>query len=89
MVRKVPGGKLFRLRYRTAPGRAQVRLDGDLFVHPEEAMGAIEEALEQCAALPDQEVAVRFLEGKLQEGSIMIIGAGAEDLISALWEAKA
>jgi len=87
VVRKVHGGKLFRLRY-DPEGRGQkVSLDGDFFVHPEEGIDALERYLERCVGMKQREDAVRFLEGKIDEDSIQIIGADAEELIAALWEA--
>jgi hypothetical protein len=86
VVRKVPGGKLFRLRF--WPRQGKVSLDGDFFVHPEEGMELLERSLQECARMQDAQVAVRYLEEKIDEGSIVIIGAEAADLVAALWEAK-
>lgn len=85
MVRKVEGGKLFRLRLR--PG-GMVALDGDFFVHPEDSIGMLEGWLGDCARCDDREDALRYLKEKLDEGKVLIIGAGAGDLVAALWEAK-
>jgi len=87
-VRKVKGGKLFRLRVIRSHRAAEVRLDGDLFIHPEEALGSIEGWLGQCLSMEDERSAERFLQGKLEEESIQIIGADPAELVSALWEAK-
>jgi len=88
VVRKVKGGKLFRLRVAPSPDGDRVKLDGDLFIHPEEALGSIEEWLSQCLEMQDEGSAERFLQSKLEEESIQIIGANSAEFVSALWEAK-
>ncbi len=88
VVRKVKGGKLFRLRIVRSSEGDKVRLDGDFFVHPEEALRSIEAWLGQCLEMCDERSARQFLQSKLEEESIQIIGADSADLVSALWEAK-
>jgi hypothetical protein len=88
VVRKVKGGKLFRLSVGLRPGGADVRLDGDLFIHPEEKLEDVELWLCHCLNMEDEEGARIFLQSKLDEGSIQIIGADSAELVSALWEAK-
>jgi len=89
VVRKVKGGKLFRLSVELPPSKPEVRLDGDLFIHPEERMEDLEEWLCRCLSMEEEASARRFLQSKLDEGSIQIIGADSAELVSALWEAKA
>jgi hypothetical protein len=88
VVRKVKGGKLFRLTLSQSQEGAEVMLDGDLFIHPEEGLADIERLLVQCSSMDLERTAARFLQSKLEEGSIQIIGADAAELVSALWEAK-
>jgi len=88
VVRKVEGGKLFRLTLSRSPDKVEVMLDGDLFIHPEEGLEEIERLLAQCSNMDQERSAARFLRSKLEEGSIQIIGADAAELVSALWEAK-
>jgi hypothetical protein len=88
VVRKVKGGKLFRLTLSQSPDKIEVMLDGDLFIHPEEGLEEIERLLAQCSIMDQERYAARFLQSKLEEGSIQIIGADAAELVSALWEAK-
>jgi hypothetical protein len=88
VVRKVKGGKLFRLRIARSPDHIDVKLDGDLFIHPEEGLESLEALLGRCLAMKDEESAIRFLQSKLEEESIKIIGADPAELVSALWEAK-
>ncbi|MDD1747712.1 MAG: hypothetical protein LUQ16_08120 [Methanomassiliicoccales archaeon] len=88
VVRKVKGGKLFRLSLELRSGVADVRLDGDLFIHPEEKVEDVELWLCRCLSMEDEEGARSFLQSKLDEGSIQIIGADSAELVSALWEAK-
>ncbi|OIO58524.1 MAG: biotin--protein ligase [Alphaproteobacteria bacterium CG_4_10_14_0_2_um_filter_63_37] len=43
ITEKPPGGKLFRVKLRLEGGRiARLRVEGDFFIHPEEALEAIE-----------------------------------------------
>lgn len=88
VVRKVKGGKLFRLTLTRSPDRLEIMLEGDLFIHPEEGLEEIERLLVQCSSMDQEKDATRFLQSKLEEGSIQIIGADASELVSALWEAK-
>jgi hypothetical protein len=88
VVRKVKGGKLFRLTVTRSPERIEVMLDGDLFIHPEDSLEEVECLLAQCSGFDHERHAIIFLQSKLEEGSIQIIGADAAELVSALWEAK-
>lgn len=88
VVRKVRGGKLFRLRLDPSVQGREVTLDGDFFVHPEEGLQRVEAHLRSCLGMRDEQNAMRYLKRKLEEDSIEIIGADAADLISALWEAR-
>lgn len=88
VVRKVKGGKLFRIRLEHSPQGDLVKLDGDLFIHPEDALGPIEAWLGRCLKMQDEISAERFLQSKLEKESIQIIGANSAELVSALWEAK-
>ena len=88
VVRKVKGGKLFRLVYDPTSQRARVSLDGDFFLHPEDSLELLQHHLEECLRMAEEASAASYLEGKLEEDGIRIIGMSAADLISALWEAR-
>lgn len=85
VVRKIDGGKLFRL---TLLPTGKVRLNGDFFLYPEERLEVIEEWLEYCLTIPDETSAKRYLEKKFDEERITILGVDVNHLIDALWRAK-
>ncbi|MEM0449604.1 MAG: hypothetical protein QW520_07280 [Methanomassiliicoccales archaeon] len=85
VVRKIDGGKLFRL---TLLPTGKVRLHGDFFLYPEERIEAIEEWLECCLTMPDKTSAKRYLEKEIDEEKITILGVDVQHLIDALWRAK-
>jgi hypothetical protein len=88
VVRKVKGGKMFRIRSDISTQNVQVRLDGDFFLHPEESLERLEAHLRHCMRMDDEASAVDYLRDKLDEDGIRIIGADAADLVAALWEAR-
>ncbi|MEW6035515.1 MAG: biotin--protein ligase [Candidatus Micrarchaeota archaeon] len=76
---KVPGGKLVCIEVRAEGGKvAQIRITGDFFLHPEEAIDALEKALVSAPlSIPEAEAAER-LSAAL--GGALLIGATCGDL---------
>jgi len=74
---KVPGGKLVCIDVEGAEGRiASIRITGDFFLHPEETIGKIEDAL---IGAPVNEVAAR-VASVLKENEAQFIGVSPQDL---------
>ncbi len=76
---KIPGGKLVCVEVQAVGGRvSQVRITGDFFLHPEEAIDALENALVNAPlSIPEAEAAER-LSAAL--GGALLIGATCGDL---------
>ena len=80
-VRKFSGGKLLKVKIQSEGGVIQeVRITGDFFVHPEDAVEEMESALRGAR--------VTAVRGKLKErverGEITTIGFKLDDLISMI-----
>lgn len=84
---KVPGGKLLRIDLTYENSIDAVKLTGDFFLHPEEALETITSAL--CAlALPlDADEAIQQVEAALAAQNAQLIGATARDIVHTLGEA--
>lgn len=87
---KVPGGKLLRVRL-TLAGAAEppmiesIRITGDFFMHPEEAIEMLEALL--TGVLFDED-AVREQVQTFFDSDVHVIGAGAEDVVTAVMKAE-
>ncbi len=85
---KVQGGKLIRVLLEEDRGRvARIRITGDFFLHPEEAIFEVERALEG-AELAEGPLLERIKEVYRSAGAFSI-GAGPEDFVKAILGAKA
>lgn len=78
---KIAGGKLVRVSVDYGERISSVRITGDFFMHPEEAIAGIEKAL--IGSTKDE------IPGKLREATagITIIGASAEDIARVVQQA--
>ncbi len=85
--RKVKGGKLVRVKAAVQGGRlAEVRIEGDFFVHPEEGLAKMEVALtglNTSGILQSAEVAL--IETMAKEG-LTVIGFAPRDVAELLEE---
>jgi lipoate-protein ligase A len=86
----VPGGKLLRVRLtldRAAdvPTLRSVRITGDFFMHPEEAIETLEAQLTGVAFTAD---AVRRRVQAFFAGDVVVVGADAEDVVTAMMKAR-
>jgi lipoate---protein ligase len=79
--RKVPGGKLVRIKLEENEGRiASIRIEGDFFVHPEEGLAAMESSLVGMR-IDDVEGIETALNGTIKERGLSLIGFSANDII--------
>lgn len=86
---KVPGGKLVRVELFYGDRIEQVRITGDFFLHPEEALEAIEAALTGVPLPPDNAALTARLAAVLAEQGATLFGAAPADLVTALTAALA
>ncbi len=80
---KIPGGKLVKVKLRTASGRiSEVRILGDFFLHPEETLQKIEKSL---IGIPIEETTLeKMITQVLLEFDATLIGATAADIAKAI-----
>jgi lipoate---protein ligase len=83
-VYKVPGGKLLRVSVdHEGEVLAKVSLNGDFFIHPEEALEDLERRL-SGAKLQDVR---RIVEDCLRD--VTLYGVDGKSIVRAVWEAAA
>ena len=80
---KVPGGKLVKAKVRVEAGRiAEIIILGDFFLHPEETLQKIEDALR--GTLAEEASIERVISKVLTESDAIIIGATAQDMAKTI-----
>jgi len=80
---KVPGGKLLAAETAVEDGRlVEVKITGDFFMHPEEAIEELEEALTGLLAA-DASIE-KAVEGFFGKRTILLIGASPGDFVHVL-----
>ncbi len=78
---KVPGGKLLRIEAELSGSTIEkVKIHGDFFLHPEEAIFGIEASL---AGMDIYDSRLPMILSKASEGACMV-GISAEDIMTAL-----
>jgi len=87
---KIPGGKLVKVKLSAPSGKIeQVRILGDFFLHPEETILKIEEALLGCQK---EEATLEKIIGRtLNESDATLIGATASDFVKTImlaWDSE-
>lgn len=88
-AKKVPGGKLVKVLVKVERGRIrEITITGDFFLHPEEVILDLEEAL-RGARVGEEEL--NALEGRveavLKDKGAELIGLSAKDIAETIWEA--
>lgn len=86
-TRKVPGGKLLRIDVTYVNNIQTVKLTGDFFLHPEETLDKITQALAGLSLPLDAAAAQIQVETVLKAQEAQLIGATAEDIVLTLQEA--
>ncbi|MDD1764525.1 MAG: hypothetical protein LUQ46_00730 [Candidatus Methanomethyliaceae archaeon] len=80
-VKKFSEGKLLKVTVRSERGVIhEVRVTGDFFVHPEEALEMMEKALRGVSITAVR----RILERRMEEGGIATVGFKLDDLINMI-----
>jgi lipoate---protein ligase len=80
---KAPGEKLVRVRFHLDAGRVSgLKISGDFFIHPEDAVERIENSLNN---LPfDENSAVEKLKNLIRGGTIELVGVSPESIARAI-----
>lgn len=86
-ARKVPGGKLVKVLVRYDKVIEEIKVTGDFFLHPEEAIVDIEKALLGSRIDERENELERKVKKALEARSAQLIGIQARDIALALREA--
>ncbi len=85
---KAVGGKLLRVRMTVSAGSRPViqalRITGDFFMHPEEAIEDLEQLL---TGAPLDEAALRARVQTFFDGEVQVVGADVDDFVAVLLKA--
>jgi lipoate---protein ligase len=85
--RKIPGGKLVRLDAVCERHiLTNIRISGDFFVHPEEALFTIERGLDGLRLTGSEEDLVQKVGSIVTASGAILIGFGAADIAGLLKE---
>jgi lipoate-protein ligase A len=85
--RKVKGGKLVRVKAAIQGGMlAEVRIEGDFFVHPEEGLAKMEAALRGLPASDVLASSEKALAIAIEQESLTVIGFAPRDVAELLEE---
>ncbi len=81
---KVPGGKLVYVRIKYSDNIEDVKILGDFFMHPEEALAQIELAIAGMPARSDEDsIAARISDVARKQG-VEMIGVTAQSIAQAI-----
>lgn len=86
VIKKVPGGKLFRLDTEEQAEETKVMLTGDFFLHPEEKIIAFNEFL--TLAYGQEKPFSELWEKYKDKDDLMLVGMDIQDLDNALEELR-
>lgn len=86
-VRKVPGGKMVKVEVRFSKAIEDIKITGDFFLHPEEAIIDIEGALLGAGAEEDAAALEERVRRALRSKRAELIGIQGEDIALVVKEA--
>jgi lipoate-protein ligase A len=85
---KVPGGKLVCIETQIKDGKTtSVRITGDFFLHPEDAIDMVERSLSGLGADASETEISSRIKDSLERSGAQLVGASAEDLARILRKA--
>lgn len=83
---KIPGGKMLAIEARICEGKIRgVRITGDFFLHPEDAILRLEESLDGISSSLGEDEITSIAQGALEGANL--IGASARDIARILKKA--
>lgn len=86
-VKKVPGGKLIKIRLNFSEKIDSIKLMGDFFLHPEDTVFELEKVLTGLNANESLEFYSSKLENVLHLNNAELFGISSNDLAETLMEA--
>lgn len=87
---KVAGGKLLRVKFEAhgatgkSPTIQNIGLTGDFFLHPEDALPAVEKALNGLSFPAEQDVYVEAVQRALEDSGATFVGVAPQDIAQAI-----
>lgn len=81
---KIKGGKLVRVKVEYGERIDNVRITGDFFMHPEETLFEIEEALKGADSKESEFALVERISGIAAKHDAQLIGVAPEDIARVL-----
>ncbi len=86
--RKVPGGKLLRVRLDHEGGIiTSVQISGDFFLHPEDGLQVLERCLVGLPTSMDERTLETLLQDEVSSHGLEVLGFGPRDLAWTIAEA--
>ncbi|MEK7544949.1 MAG: hypothetical protein AAB551_02345 [Patescibacteria group bacterium] len=85
-TKKVIGGKLLRVKSVFGERIESVQLTGDFFLHPEDLVSRVEEALVGIPVASSADIFLEAIRRSVSEHGIQLIGIAPEDIASTLLE---
>jgi lipoate-protein ligase A len=86
-TKKVPGGKLLRIKIEADENIRAISITGDFFLHPEESLPAIEKSLIGVPVTSSETILAEKIRTALDEQKANFIGVSAEDISQTIREA--
>ena len=83
-VYKVPGGKLLKIALEPEDNRINsIQIMGDFFLHPEESITELEDALK--GAELSEDTLIELVEKFLSKPDVILLGATSNDIVKAIF----
>lgn len=86
-TKKVPGGKLLRVKVEAEGTIEELKLEGDFFLHPEDALPEIEASVIGLPYEATKEELVEKLEAAIGHTKAAFIGVTAQDIAETVQQA--
>jgi len=86
-IKKVPGGKLVRVDITYSERLERVKITGDFFLHPEDVLTTIEDALTGAQLPLNKSSLIEKVQNILEREKAVLVGFSPQDLIDTLEEA--
>ena len=81
---KIPGGKLVRVKVTYDDVINDIKITGDFFLHPEDAIDDIEKSLFGIKASSDESVISKIISEVVNSGNVELVGITPESLAKVI-----
>ena len=87
IIKKIPGGKLLRVDIDYVNTIDEIQITGDFFLHPEDALLAIEKGLQGIELPFNPKMAEQIIRNQLEYQQATVVGFSPADLAAVIAEA--